>query len=103
MYKEEIQEFRDRSPSKRGPWATWSIEMAKVRPLKRLAKRLTGRSDRLMHALEEEDDRQPDAAWQPPDPEPKSPASDQRPKNQVVDVKPGQPEPQSPPPQDSEE
>ena len=40
MYRPEIDDFKKRSRSTRGPWATNFAEMAEVRPLKRLLKRL---------------------------------------------------------------
>ena len=40
LYKSEIEEFRKLSRAQRGPWATHYAEMAEVRVLKRLLKRL---------------------------------------------------------------
>ena len=40
LYREEIEVFRKMSRSERGPWLTHYVEMAEVRALKRLLKRL---------------------------------------------------------------
>jgi len=55
----EIQKFRALSKAKDGPWNTWPEEMAKVRPIKRLCKRLPMSTDALA-AIER--DNQRDAA-----------------------------------------
>ena len=49
LYREEIEVFRKMSRSERGPWLTHYIEMAEVRVLKRLLKRLP--VNPTLHAL----------------------------------------------------
>lgn len=52
----EIEKFRALSKAKGGPWETWPEEMAKVRPIKRLCKRLPMSTDAIA-ALERDDKR----------------------------------------------
>lgn len=52
----EIEKFRAFSKSKDGPWETWTEEMAKVRPIKRLCKRLPMSTD-AVEALRRDDER----------------------------------------------
>ena len=40
LYREEIELFRRLSRAQNGPWAKWPVQMARVRPLKRLGGRL---------------------------------------------------------------
>lgn len=40
LARSEINEFMEHSPAKKGPWATWPVEMAMVRATNRLLKRL---------------------------------------------------------------
>ena len=54
MYKAKIIEFRQMSRSKAGPWATHWAEMAEVRPLNRLLKRLPIGAD-LIALLQDEE------------------------------------------------
>lgn len=53
----EIEKFRALSKAKDGPWETWPEEMAKVRPIKRLCKRLPMSTD-AVEALRRDDDRE---------------------------------------------
>lgn len=65
----EIEKFRSLSKAKSedGPWATWLDEMAKVRPIKRLCKRLPMSTD-AVEALRRDDARDALVAAQVVDP-----------------------------------
>ncbi|HYF57371.1 MAG TPA: recombinase RecT [Burkholderiaceae bacterium] len=53
----EIEKFKALSKAKNGPWQDWPEEMAKVRPIKRLCKRLPMSTDAI-EALRRDDDRE---------------------------------------------
>ena len=53
MYRPEILRFKAQAASQRGPWLTHFAEMAEVRPLKRLGKRLGYANAQLTFALQE--------------------------------------------------
>lgn len=52
----EVLKFKALSKSKNGPWQEWPEEMAKVRPIKRLCKRLPMSTD-AVEALRRDDER----------------------------------------------
>ena len=95
MYKREIVEFRKMSRASSGPWATHWAEMAEIRPLNRLLKRLPIGADliALLHDEEAEEYGEVDTAG--PDPEPRE--VNERPQRET---RPEQRNEEPPPPQD---